>query len=103
MDATLEQIIITIKAYTNKTFYHNKYGETLSGNDAFENDPAAKAEIEKLNEKIYARTDPQINRIYDDGRVESLAEFEKIYKRLGTKFDFNYFESKVGKRRMDNL
>ena len=37
MDATLEQIIITIKAYTNKTFYHNKYGETLSGNDAFEN------------------------------------------------------------------
>ena len=77
-------------------------GESLDeayafGNDAFENDPVAKAEIEKLNEKIYARTDPKINRIYDDGRVESLAEFEKIYKRLGTKFDFNYFESKVGK------
>ena len=69
----------------------------VEGNRAFETNPAAKVEIEELNKKIYARTDAAVNKIYDAGRAESLAAFENIYKRLGTKFDFYYFESEVGK------
>ncbi|TSC75861.1 MAG: arginyl-tRNA synthetase [Parcubacteria group bacterium Gr01-1014_30] len=68
-----------------------------TGNSAFETDPVAKKEIEGLNKKIYERSDPAVNKIYDRGRAQSLAAFEKIYKRLGTKFDFYYFESEIGK------
>ena len=34
--------------------------------------------------------------LYETGRQWSLEAFEVIYKRLGTKFDFYYFESEVG-------
>ena len=67
------------------------------GNRAFETDPLLKTEIGELNKKIYERSDPFVNKIYDKGREESLKDFEKIYKRVGTKFDFYYFESEVGK------
>lgn len=63
------------------------------GNTAFETDPAIKAEIVALNKKIYERTDAKVNVLYDAGRKASLDGFEKIYKRLGSTFDFHFFES----------
>lgn len=62
---------------------------------AYEEDPAARLAIEELNQKIYARSDGDLNRLYDEGRRTSLAAFEKIYQRLGTEFDFYFFESEM--------
>ena len=75
--------------------------EYAEGNTAFESDPASKIEIVALNKKIYERTDVEINTLYDAGRKASLDGFEKIYKRLGSTFDFHFFESEsapAGKR-----
>ena len=66
------------------------------GAKAYEEDPQAKVEIQEINKKIYERTDAKINDLYDRGRKQSLEEFEKIYKRLGTKFDYYFFESETG-------
>ncbi|OHA71624.1 MAG: arginine--tRNA ligase [Candidatus Wildermuthbacteria bacterium RIFCSPLOWO2_01_FULL_47_18] len=66
------------------------------GADAFERDESAKKEIGELNRKIFA-LDKEIKELYLKGRKWSLDYFEKIYKRLGTKFNYYYFESKVGK------
>ncbi|MBI1919433.1 arginine--tRNA ligase [Candidatus Microgenomates bacterium] len=65
------------------------------GAKAYEEDEAAKKEINELNKKIYEK-DPDVMGVYNKGRQWSLDYFESIYKRLGTKFDFYYFESEVG-------
>lgn len=65
------------------------------GHFAYENDPHARAEIREINKKIYERTDPEINEIYDKGKAQSLIFFDEIYKKLGTHFDFLFFESEV--------
>jgi arginyl-tRNA synthetase len=65
------------------------------GAAAFEDAPQAKEEIVALNKKIYERTDKEVNKLYDMGRAWSLASFEELYKRLGTTFDFYFFESEV--------
>ncbi|OGY18108.1 MAG: arginine--tRNA ligase [Candidatus Chisholmbacteria bacterium RIFCSPLOWO2_01_FULL_50_28] len=66
------------------------------GAKAYEADEKAKAQIEELNRKIYAQ-EPDVMEIYGKGRAWSLEYFETIYRRLGTKFDFYYFESEAGK------
>ncbi len=76
------------------------------GNRAYEEDTTAKVDIIELNKKIFslpafaeastAIRDKEIKALYQKGRAWSLAYFEKIYKRLGTKFDFYYFEREVG-------
>ncbi len=70
------------------------------GTRAYESEEKAKTEIEQLNKKIYAK-DPQIIDLYEKCRQWSLEYFEEIYKRLGTKFDYYYFESEVGKEGME--
>lgn len=55
-----------------------------------------KEEIADINKKIYERSDEKLNQLYDEGREDSLNTFEKIYARLGTKFDHYFFESKEG-------
>lgn len=65
------------------------------GAKVYEEDEKAKKEIEELNKKIYDK-DPDVMPLYGKGRQWSLEYFESIYKRLGTKFDFYYFESEVG-------
>ena len=54
-----------------------------------------KEEIDALNKKIYERSDEEINELYDDGRKETLEEFEALYAALGTKFDEYFFESEA--------
>ncbi len=66
------------------------------GAKAFENDAKTKIEIAELNKKIY-NLDKEVKDLYKKGRAWSLEYFEEIYKRLGTKFDFYYFERDVGK------
>lgn len=64
------------------------------GAKAYEKDEEAKKEIEILNKKIYEQ-DPEIMPIYKSGKEKSLKSFEEIYQKLGTKFDFYFFESEV--------
>ncbi len=73
------------------------------GATAYETDPEKKIEIDKINGFIYKIladepiNDPRetlISNIYEAGKRLSLAHFEEIYKALGTKFDFYFFESK---------
>jgi len=67
-----------------------------AGATAYKEDAAAKGEIDEINKKLYDRSDAELNALYDTGRKESLAAFEKIYTILGTKFDRYYFESETG-------
>jgi len=67
------------------------------GNIAYEKDESVKLEIIEINKKIYNRSDEKINTIYLQGKEISLKYFEEIYKKLGTKFDFYFFESETGK------
>ncbi len=66
------------------------------GATEYEKDKSIQKEIAELNKKIYERSDGKINRLYDTGRQWSLDYFETIYKKLGTKFDFYFFESVTG-------
>jgi arginyl-tRNA synthetase len=67
------------------------------GAQAYENEkePAARGEIEAVNEAIYAKRNDEVNEWYAAGRAWSLEYFEAIYARLGTKFDRYYFESEM--------
>lgn len=51
------------------------------------------SEIEIMNQKIYDRSDEEVNTLYDQGREWSLQKFEELYEILGTKFDYYFFES----------
>jgi arginyl-tRNA synthetase len=76
-----------------------------SGNTAYEENESAKKEITELNKKIYEKSDSNINKLYDDGKKESLKYFDGIYKKLGTKFDYLIFESQtadIGKNIVEN-
>ena len=79
-------------SFTPKTL-----GEAYArGAKAYEENEDAKKEINEVNKKVYDRSDSDINALYDLGRKTSLDEFEKIYERLGTKFDYYFFESETG-------
>ena len=60
------------------------------GSEQYEKD---KEEIDEINNKIYARSDEKINKIYDWGFKVTMEAFEDLYKMLGTKFDFYFLES----------
>ena len=62
----------------------------------YEEKESVKVSIEDLNKLIYDKTDSEVNEVYDLGRKWSLEYFEKIYEKLGTKFDEYFFESEVG-------
>jgi len=66
------------------------------GAAAFEESEDARKEIQELNKKIYERTDKKVNKLYDEGKKESLKHFDEIYKKLDTKFDYFIFESETG-------
>jgi arginyl-tRNA synthetase len=71
------------------------------GSSAHENDPAAKVEIDEINKKVYDRSDPEINNVYDWGKITTLNAFEDIYKLLGTKFVHYFFESEIALKGID--
>jgi len=65
------------------------------GAGAYENNPKAKEEINKINKKLYDKSDQKINDIYDWGFKVTMEAFEGLYKKLGTKFDFYFLESQM--------
>jgi len=63
---------------------------------AYEEEENAKAEMQAMNKSVYTRDSEEINALYDKGRTLSLAYFETIYQKLGTRFDHYFFESESG-------
>jgi len=63
------------------------------GSNAYESDPQAKEEIDALNQVIYAGTDSELMELWRKGRDVSMEEFRRIWKLLGTHFDFEFFDS----------
>ncbi len=90
---------MTLAQLGRKTLaYRIKYmGQAYAkGARAFDEDETAKLEIIDLNKKIFA-LDREIKNLYGKGRRWSLEYFETLYRKLGTKFDFYYFEREVGR------
>jgi arginyl-tRNA synthetase len=73
---------------------HGEENPYAAGHKAYEDH---KSEIDEINKKIYDKSDPEINKLYEEGKKASLEYFERIYERLGTKFDYYFFESDAGK------
>ena len=65
----------------------------VAGSTAYETDAAAKAEIDALNQAIYTGTDTVLMELWRKGRDVSVGEFRRIWKLLGTRFDFEFFDS----------
>lgn len=63
------------------------------GAGVYETDENVKKEIDEINKKIYARSDDEINKIYDWGFKATMEAFEDLYKILGTEFKFYFLES----------
>ncbi len=63
------------------------------GSLAYESDPAAKQEIDALNQAIYAGADRDLMELWRKGRDTSMEEFRRIWRLLGTRFDFEFFDS----------
>ena len=60
-----------------------------------EEELGAKKEIDEINQKIYSKSDPKINDIYQEGRKVSIAYFDEIYKKLDINIDHHFYESEV--------
>jgi len=73
-------------------FLGNAY---VAGATAYEKDEDAKREITELNKQIYAKSDQEINQIYDVGRQWSFDGFEAMYKIFGVGFEKSYLESET--------
>lgn len=72
------------------------WGEAyVYGNNEYE---TKKDEIDAINKKVYERSDEQVNKLYDNGRKQSLDHFEELYQMLGTKFDHYFFEGETWKK-----
>ena len=67
------------------------------GAKAYETDETAKKKIDELNQVIFEKADDAVNKLYEAGRKVSLEHFEELYKSLGTKFDYKFFEGIEGR------
>lgn len=65
------------------------------GSRAYEESEKAKEEIDAINTAVYQGTDKELMELWRKGRDVSLAAFEELYKRLGTHFDYFFFESET--------
>ncbi|MFA5751354.1 MAG: arginine--tRNA ligase [Candidatus Paceibacterota bacterium] len=71
-------------------------GECYSfASNEYETNEKIKEEIDAINIKVYEKSDEKINELYEWGRKITLDAFEIIYKTLGTKFDYYFFESEM--------
>jgi len=65
------------------------------GSEKYESDETVKKEIALLNKKIFEKSDKEVNKFYEKGKKWSLEHFDRLYKKLGTKFNYFIFESQV--------
>jgi arginyl-tRNA synthetase len=72
------------------------------GSKAYEEETQAKEEIDALNSKIYelvargegtTEEDAELLTLWREGREISMEEFRRIFTLLGTKFDYEFFDS----------
>ncbi len=94
------QIAMTIQArWEELTLGDGKkleWGKYYSlGSERYESDQSFAERVRELNRKIYTKEDKEVNKLYELGKKISLEYFEEIYKKLGTKFDYYFFESEV--------
>jgi arginyl-tRNA synthetase len=74
----------------------SKLGEAYRiGNDAYENDPQAKLEIETVNRALYAGSDIELMSLRERGLATSKKRLAELCAVLGTKFDTEIYESDV--------
>ncbi len=66
-----------------------------AGAKAYEDDPKAKEEIDALNAAVYDGTDEALMNLWRRGREVSLRAFSALYEKLGSKFDYFFFESET--------
>lgn len=65
----------------------------VEGSAAYESDSQAKAEIDALNTEIYAGKDRELMELWRKGRDVSMEEFHRLWRILGSKFDYELFDS----------
>ncbi len=66
------------------------------GNAVYEEDnDNRRIQIIEINKKIFKKSDPEVNKVYEAGRKLSLEYFDGIYEKLGTKFNNFFFESEI--------
>ena len=65
------------------------------GSQAYEKNEEVKGEIDALNSALYQGADTELMELWRKGRDVSLSAFEDIYRILGTKFDYYFFESET--------
>lgn len=63
------------------------------GSRAYESDVSAKKEIDALNQAIYEGKDQALMDLWRRGREISMEEFRRIWSMLGTRFDYEFFDS----------
>lgn len=66
------------------------------GAKAYDEDAEAKEQIDALNQDIYAGKDTALMDLWRRGREVSMQEFRRIWKMLGTHFDYELFDSDTG-------
>lgn len=92
------EIIDKLKTLKEKVDFIGKmYTE---GTKAYEENEKAKQKIIKINQQIYNQ-DKEILPLWQETRKWSLEYFDKIYKRVGSRFDRFYFESEMAKRAIE--
>ncbi|HEY4489686.1 MAG TPA: arginine--tRNA ligase [Candidatus Paceibacterota bacterium] len=64
-----------------------------SGSKLYEADKEFADFVIEINKKIYLKNDKEVNEIYELGKRLTLDYFESLYRILGTKFDYYFFES----------
>ncbi len=84
----------------SKAGSHNEQASNIGkayvlGAEVYDSNDFSKKDIDEINKKIYARSDQEINDIYDWGYKVTMEAFEDLYKMLGTKFDFYFPESQM--------
>jgi arginyl-tRNA synthetase len=67
------------------------------GSSEYENSEIHKREIDELNKEIFFSITPETKKLYDLGRKISIDNFQKLFKRLNTHFEHNFWESEVVK------
>ncbi|MEK7553845.1 MAG: arginine--tRNA ligase [Patescibacteria group bacterium] len=63
------------------------------GSNVYESDHKARKDMDTLSLAIYDGTDKELMELWRRGRDVSMGEFRRIWRLLGTRFDFEFFDS----------
>lgn len=85
------------KLYSHRNWetIQNLQDSYVEGSVLFTENEEFKKFVLEINKKVYEKSDAEVNTAYDFGRKLSLDYFDTLYKRLGTQFDYFFFESAV--------